>query len=112
MNTIELFESLYNNNKYLVKIYNKINREWTIYIYKNQHIQIDINYPIILNQKINIEEMIKYIEDDSNKELNISYVVYYDDNNEYKENMKDIFEKIKNYYLEYNKIINIKCKMY
>ena len=107
----ELFTELYKNNKYLIKIKNKTHNNWTIYIYKNEHIKIDIDEPISLTSyKINIEQMINYINED-NSDIKISYNYHYDDYKEYIDNINDLIEKIKNNY-ENKKNIIIRRRVY
>lgn len=111
-NIEELFTELYKNNKYLIKITDKTNNKWTIYIYKNEHIQIDINTPsTLLASKINVEQMMKYLNED-NSNIKISYNYYYDDYTEYITRINDLIEKIKTYYINNNRNIIIRRRVY
>jgi hypothetical protein len=100
MNAIEYFEELYHANKYVIKIYNTVDSNWCIYMFKNKHIQLDIQTPNSLSSKyIQISDVVQYI-------------CYYDDFEEYKKTLGDILTKIQVYYQDKGKQIHIKYKMY
>lgn len=109
----EYFKELYKINKYLIKISNKTHCKWIIYIYKNEHIQLDLNTPTSLTcSKIDVSEMLKYINEDST-DVKISYNCYHDDYIEYSKSMGEILEKIRDYYLsQHKKNIILKRKVY
>ena len=108
-----LFKQLYGNNKYLIKISNKTHHHWVIYIYKNEHIQVDINTPSSLTSyKIGVTEMLKYFTEDIT-DVKISYNCYHDDYVEYSQEMGEILDQIKSYFMtNHKKNIIIKRKVY
>ena len=113
MNDIQsLIEELYKNNKYLIKIYNTIDNNWTIYMYKNQHIQLDIQTPNSLaSSHIDIKKALEYIEN-QNSSIKFKYTYYYDDYEAYSKMMQNLLENIQAYYAQKDKEIIIKRKFY
>ena len=112
VNPLNLIKELHECNKYLIKIYNTIDNNWCIYIYKNKHIQLDIQTSNSLFSKyIDIEKVIEYIEN-QNSDIKISYTCCYDDFEEYKTCIENILDKLKTYYASQNKTIHTKFKMY
>lgn len=109
----ELFKELYANNKYLIKLSNKTHNRWVIYIYKNEHIQVDLNSPSSLTSyKIGVTEMLKYLSEDKT-DVKISYNCYHDDYIEYSQVMGEILENIREYFkTNHEKNIIIKRKVY
>jgi hypothetical protein len=108
----ELFEQLYNNNKYLITISNTSDNNWIIYINKNKYIQIDIQDSNILKSSyITIDDIIDYIENQESS-IKISYVSYYDDFETYNELITNILTNIKQYYSQNGKDIIIKHRLY
>ncbi len=108
----ELFTELFQINKYLIKISNKTHCNWTIYIYKNEHIQIDINTEKSLSaHKIDIANMVKYILEDLTP-IKITYTCYHDDYVEYNKSISEIIEKIEKNLNDIKKPIIIKHKVY
>jgi len=106
------FQDLYNTNKYLVKIYNTIDNVWKIYIFKNNHIQVDIQTPSSLTSKhIDVETMVEYITS-QDSDIKISYTCHHDDFEEYQKKMQAVLENIKAYYANKGKTIHIKQKTY
>jgi hypothetical protein len=102
----ELFETLYISNKYLITITNTSNNKWQIYIYKNQHIQLDIQTSKSLtSQYIDISKLIEYIENEP--KVKIKYVCYYDDFKSYNKMMVYILNEIQLHYSKENKNIII-----
>jgi hypothetical protein len=102
----ELFETLYISNKYLITITNTANNKWQIYIYKNQHIQLDVQIPNALtSQYIDISKLVEYIENEP--EVKIKYVCYYDDFKLYNKMMIYILNEIQLHYSKENKNIII-----
>ncbi len=53
-----VFEDLYNHNKYVIKIYTD-DSDWTIFMFQNKHIQLDIQTPNSLTSSYIV---IDYIE--------------------------------------------------
>ena len=111
---INLLEELYATNKYLIKIYNTANADWTIYMFKDQHIQVDIQKPNSLSSfHIKAPEIMDYIEremENPASHIKIKYSYHYDDLPEYIIKIKDILQKIKTYYAENNKTVILKPK--
>jgi hypothetical protein len=106
------FKELYDMNKYLVKIYNNINSNWKIYIFKNNHIQVDIQTPRSLTSKhIDVDTIVEYINN-QDSDIKISYTCYHDDFEEYKNKMEAVLENIKVHYANKGKTIHIKQKAY
>ena len=104
-----LFENLYNNNKYLIKIYTH-DSDWTIYMFKNKHIQLDIHTPNSLTSSfIDIATVIDYIESHKGP-IRIKYTYYYDDYQSYKNMIEELISKIRVYYAD--KCIILKNKFY
>lgn len=111
MSVFELFETLVTSNKYLINISNMVNRDWTIYIYKNKYIQLDIQTPNSLTSKhIDIQKMIDYIEKEDN--IKIKFTCYYDDFSSYNKLMMIVLNEIQEHYFQNNKNITIKYKTY
>lgn len=110
---ISYFQDLYDNNKYLIKIYNTIDANWVIYMFKNQHIQLDTQTNNSLKSThIDIQTIVEYISN-QNSDIKIAYTCYYDDFEEYKAKISCILNKIKSYYdLEGKKEIKIKYRIY
>jgi hypothetical protein len=112
MNIQELLEELYKNNKYLIKFYNTVDNNWTIYMYKNQHIQLDIQTPSSLSSSyIDTDKALQYIENQESS-IKIKYNYYYDDYEAYIKLIENILENIKAYYLQKDKEIIVKRKFY
>jgi hypothetical protein len=112
MNIQLLFEELYRNNKYLIKIYNTTDNNWVIYMFKNQHIQLDLQTPSSLSSSyIDIKDALEYIEKQESS-IKIKYTYYYDDYEHYRQLMQEVLENIKTYYAQHNKEIIIKRKFY
>jgi hypothetical protein len=104
-----VFEDLYNKNKYVVKIYTD-DSDWTIYMFQNKHIQLDIQTPNLLTSSyIDIPTVIDYIES-HNGSIKIKYTFYYDGYESYKAMMEAVINKIKVHYTE--KCIIVKNKFY
>lgn len=111
-NIKDLFQELYETNKYLIKIYNTIDNKWVIYMYKNKHIQLYIEDEKSLNSSyINIDDIIDYINNQISS-IKICYTCYDDDFEEYNLKIKNILHNIKEYYTKYDKTIIIKYKLY
>lgn len=110
-NIKDLFETLYSSNKYLITITNTANNQWQIYLYKNEHIQLDIQTTKSLtSQYIDISKLIEYIENE--QEVKIKYVCYYDDFKSYNKIMIYILNEIQLYYSKINKNIIVKYESY
>jgi hypothetical protein len=106
---MEVFQELFENNKYLIKIYNN-DANWVIYMFKNKKIQLDIHTPQSLTSSyIDIPKMLEYIES-LHSELKIKYTYHYDDYEHYKKTIDSILEKIKAHFS--SKSIVIKNKFY
>lgn len=107
-----LFEDLYKTNKYLVKISNSIDNEWTFYMFKNSHIQMDIQTSFSLNSfKVDTDKIVEKIAAlDKGGEVKIMYVCYFDDFENYKKLMQNILNNIQTYYTERGRTIHIKFK--
>ena len=81
-------------------------------MFKNHHIQVDIQTPNSLSSKyIDVEKIVEYI-DNEESDIKISYTCYYDDFEEYKNKLQSILEKIKQFYEKRGKTILIKYKVY
>ena len=106
------FKELYDTNKYLLRIYNTVDCNWKIYMFKNNHIKVDIQTPgSLTSEHINIETVVEYIENQES-DIKIAYTCYYDDFDEYKRKMAIILDNIKAFYLKKGKTIHIKYKVY
>lgn len=104
-----LFEDLYNNNKYVIKFYSD-NSDWTIYMFANKHIQLDIQTPNSLTSSyIDIATVIDYVESHDGT-IKIKYTFYYNGWESYKPMIEGLINKIKVHYAE--KCIIIKNKFY
>lgn len=109
---IQYFTELYENNKYLIKIYNTVDNNWRVYMFKNQHIQLDIQTPSSLTSKhIDVPCIIEYIEKQES-DIKIAYTCYYDDFEEYKKKIQDILHKITQYYAKKGRTICVKYRTY
>lgn len=107
----ELFELLYQSNKYCITIKDHTDYKWNIFIYKNKHIQLDLQHPNGLTiERIDVDKMIEYIDDTS--EIKIKYTCMYDDFYKYNKSMMCILNQIQKYYFEKNKNIIIKYKTF
>ena len=107
----DLFETLFQSNKYLIKITNTINNNWQIFLYKNKHIQLDIQTENSLNsQYIDLHKLLEIIDNEDS--MKISYTCYYDDFKNYNKMMAYIMNEIQSYYFHKNKKVVIKYKTY
>lgn len=101
-----LFEDLYKNNKYLIKIYSP-DTNWVIYIYKNKHIQLDVQTVNSLTSSyIDVNALVDHIEKVDN--IKIKYTFYYDDYENYRNLISNLLNKIKTHYVDKNIIIKNK----
>jgi hypothetical protein len=107
----ELFETLYKNNKYLITVKDHSKYKWSAYIYKNQHIQIDLQKPgALVSEKIDVNQLLEYI--DTTPEIKIKYTCMYDDFQTYNKMMSLILNQIQKHYAENNKNVIISYKTY
>jgi hypothetical protein len=112
MNIQLLFEELYKKNKYVITIYNTIDNDWIIYMFKNERIQLDIQTPTSLSSSyIDINQALDYIEKQESS-IKIKYTYYDDDYKHYSELIQEVLENIKTHYAKHNKEIIIKRKFY
>jgi hypothetical protein len=110
-NINELFQTLYENNKYCITIKDHVNCKWNIFIYKNKHIQLDLQMPnALVSERIDINKMIEYI--DGTPEVKIKYTCMYDDFYNYNKSMMYILNQIQKYYFEKNQNIIITYKTF
>jgi hypothetical protein len=111
MNIQDLFEKLYKNNKYVIKIYNTNDNDWVIYMFKNECIQLDIQTPSSLSSSyIDITQALEYIENQESS-IKIKYT-YHNDYKHYNQLIQEVLENIKSHYAKHNKEIIIKRKFY
>ena len=107
----ELFETLVKSNKYVMHISNMVKNDWSIYIHKDEYIQLSLQTPNSLTSyPIDVEEMIKYIEREG--DVKIKFTCYFDDFKSYNKLMMCILNEIQKHYFESNKNIIIKYKSY
>jgi hypothetical protein len=110
-NVQELFEILYESNKYLIKIRDHGEDKWVAYMYKNQHIQLDTYMPnATISSKIDIPKLLEYI--DNTEHVRIKYTYVYDDFKDYNKIMSYILNEIQNHYIQKNKSIVITYQIY
>ena len=108
---LDLFEVLFSSNKYVINISNTVNKDWTIYMYKDKYIKLDLQTSDALtSREIDVKNMIDYIETED--DIKIKFTCYYDDFTSYNKLMICILNKIQRYYFEHNKNIIIKYKSY
>lgn len=91
---LSLFKQLFTTNKYMIYIYDIEKYKWQIYIYKNLKITLQTNNENVTKcEDIGVENILDYFNN-CNK-IKIKYVVYYDDYNNYINDMFNIFNNIK-----------------
>ena len=81
-------------------------------MYKNEHIQLDIQTSNSLSSSnIDTATIMEYIENETS-EIKVYYTCYYDDFEEYKNAIQETLDKITSHYATQNKIIHTKFKIY
>jgi hypothetical protein len=107
----ELFETLYEGNKYLITIKDSGKHSWEAFLYKNKHIQLDLQTPdALISQHIDIPKLLEYIDNTEN--VKIKYTCVYDDFKSYNKLMSFILGEIQKNYLQINKTIVVTYKTY
>jgi hypothetical protein len=102
-----LFQDVYKNNKYLIKISSTNTNNWVIYMFKNKDIQLDVQTVHSLTSSyIDIDTLIDYIE--KTDSIKIKYTFYYDDYENYRTLIHNLLDKIKMHYVDKNIIIKNK----
>ena len=110
-NDIEhLFEKLFRNNKYLLKIKNP-DYDWKIYFYKNIHIKLDIeSFNTLQSSNLDVRNLINYIK--HKNDLKIVFEYYNNDLENYKSIMLSTLKDIQTFYEKQNKAVTIKEKIH